>query len=64
MRHSFHLPVNIVLSNGVTSYKMADFVGTDYDSTATQLRNKGFTVNKVVGSGPFFCIIKNVLSLH
>lgn len=46
-RVRFGRSVNIVLSSGVASYKMADFVGTDYDSTATQLRNKGFTVNKV-----------------
>lgn len=39
--------VNLVLSNGVASYKMADYVGNDYDDTASQLRNMGFTVNKV-----------------
>lgn len=46
-RVRFGRTVNIVLSSGVTSYKMADFVGDDYDDTAASLRAKGFTVNKV-----------------
>lgn len=46
-RVRFGRTVNLILSNGVTSYKMADFVGEDYDDTAESLRDKGFTVNKV-----------------
>lgn len=45
-RVRFGRSVNLVLSSGVNSYKMADFVGDDYDETAAQLRAKGFTVNK------------------
>lgn len=45
-RVRFGRSVDIVLSSGVNSYKMADFVGDDYDHTAAQLRAKGFTVNK------------------
>lgn len=46
-RVRFGRPVNIILSNGVAKYKMADFAGHDYDDTAEQLRDKGFTVHKV-----------------
>lgn len=45
-RVRFGRSVNVVLSNGVTSYKMADFVGSNYDDVANDLRDKGFTVNK------------------
>ena len=46
-RVRFGRTVNLVLSSGVNSYKMADFVGDDYDSVAEDLRGKGFTVNRV-----------------
>lgn len=46
-RVRFGRSVNLVLSNGVAKYKMADFAGHDYQDTASQLRDKGFTVRKV-----------------
>lgn len=46
-RVRFGRPVNLVLSCGVTKYKMADFTGQNYGNTASQLRDKGFTVHKV-----------------
>lgn len=42
----FGQEVNVVVSDGVTSWKMADYVGNDYDSTAADLRDRGFTVKK------------------
>ncbi|WP_295728244.1 Stk1 family PASTA domain-containing Ser/Thr kinase [uncultured Limosilactobacillus sp.] len=45
-RVRFGRSINLILSNGVASYRMADFVGDDYNDTAAQLRAKGFTVNK------------------
>lgn len=46
-RVRFGRSVNLVLSNGVAKYKMADFTGQSYGNTASQLRDKGFTVHKV-----------------
>ncbi|WP_251546280.1 Stk1 family PASTA domain-containing Ser/Thr kinase [Limosilactobacillus caecicola] len=46
-RVRFGRSVDIVLSSGVKSYQMADFVGESYADTARELRNKGFTVKKV-----------------
>lgn len=42
----FGAEVNVVVSDGVSSWKMADYVGNDYDSTASDLRDRGFTVRK------------------
>lgn len=42
----FGQEVNVVVSDGVSSWKMADYVGSDYDSTASDLRDRGFTVKK------------------
>lgn len=36
--------VNLVVSNGVSHYTMADYVGNDYGDVAENLRAKGFTV--------------------
>lgn len=38
--------VNLVVSSGVTKWTMADYVGSDYDSVADNLRDKGFKVEK------------------
>lgn len=38
--------VNLVVSSGVTKWTMADYVGSDYDSVAGNLRDKGFKVEK------------------
>lgn len=45
-RLKFGQEVNVVVSDGVSSWKMADYVGNDYDSTASDLRDRGFTVKK------------------
>lgn len=45
-KRKFGQEVNVVVSDGVSSWKMADYVGNDYESTASDLRDRGFTVKK------------------
>lgn len=38
--------VNVAVSDGVNTWKMADYAGKDYDKAAAELRSRGFTVEK------------------
>ena len=39
-------PINLTVSTGVKQLQMADYVGEDYSSVATNLRRKGFQVHQ------------------